>query len=257
MDVTSAAAINSYMQWWSNAGYDVPANDGPCNWLADQRGSAGSTPVAVARSESPSQSDDAPQPIAHPKQDGLADALAAIPDLASFDLWLHQAALPGRAWSDRIVLPTGSGNASLMILADVPDLEDIEAGALFSGEAGRLLDAMLAAIDLTRENCRIGSIAFTRPIGGQLDDAHKGLLKAIAQRHIALANPAKLLLLGQQSCLIMTGQPIPPDGKGQREINHCGAMTAAFAAHHPRLLIARPQLKRPAWEALKRLKEIV
>lgn len=141
-----------------------------------------------------------------------------------------------------------------MLLSDVPDAADIEAEGLFSGKQGQLLDAMLAAIGLTRAMCRIGSIAVTRPIGGRIDGAAAKALTSIARHHVALARPKVLLLLGQQSAQLIAEESIPSMPR-QQDLNHSGVSVASFAIHHPRLLLERPLLKRPVWEVLKRVRE--
>ncbi len=152
------------------------------------------------------------------------------------------------------VLPTGPAAAPLMLIADVPDSADIEAGRLLSGAQGRLIDAMLAAIGLTRDTCRIASIGLTRPVGGRLDGADAERLVAIARHHVALVQPKAVLLLGQQSAQLIAGEAISPTPR-QHSLNHDGVKTASFAIHHPRLMLERPLLKRPAWEILKRVRE--
>lgn len=243
MIAAGAQAITSYLDWWSAAGLIDAVDDAPCSWLAPpaERGMPLAT-VAIKRPAAPTATTHSAEP-----------QLPA--DLAAFDAWLADSAnLPGADWSARRLLPTGPASAPLMLLTDVPDPADIDAGALFSGKQGQLVDAMLAAIGLTRAACRIGSVALTRPVGGRIDGAAATRLSAIARHHIGLAAPQALLLLGQQSAQLVAETAIPasPD---QRDLNHNGVTTASFAIHHPRLLLERPLLKRPAWETLKRIRE--
>lgn len=241
-------AIKSYVGWWAEAGLIAAVSDEPFNWLAP-----------VERAE-PQQSSPNPAKVAAPVSASIRPAAAstasALPTkLVAFDSWLSETTdLPGHDWSIRRVLPTGPADAPLMLLADAPDPADIEAGQLFSGAQGRLVDAMLTAIGLSRDACRIGSIALTRPIGGRLDGSDADSLTAVARRHVALAKPRALLLVGQQSAQLVAGEGISPSPR-QLEFNHDGVTVAAFAIHHPRLLLERPLLKRPAWEVLKRVRE--
>lgn len=243
MIAAGAQAITSYLDWWSAAGLTDAVDDAPCAWLAPpvERGMPLAT-VAIQRS------------VAAPVAPQSAEAPLPA-DLAAFDAWLADAAdLPGADWSARRILPAGPAAAPLMLLADVPEPADIEAGQLFSGKQGQLVDAMLAAIGLSRAQCRIGSVALTRPVGGRIDGAAAPRLSALARHHVALAAPRALLLLGQQSAQLVAQSAIPatPD---KQDLNHNGVTTAAFAIHHPRLLLERPLLKRPAWETLKHIRE--
>ena len=61
----------------------------------------------------------------------------------------------------------GEAGAPLMLLTAWPEIDDQRDGVLFSGPAGALLDAMLRAIGLTRDQCYVASLAVTRPPGGR------------------------------------------------------------------------------------------
>lgn len=238
--------IKSAMDWWADAGLVDAVADRPFDWLAPVERAMPVTSVAIERS--------LPVTAMTVRKDEPKDFV--LPGtLAAFDAWLAASPdLPGRDWSMRPVLPAGPAAAALMLIADVPDPADIEAGRLFSGGQGRLLDAMVASIGLTRDTCRVASIAVTRPLGGRLDGANADKLVGIARHHIALVQPKVLLLLGQQSAQLIAGEAISPT-PCQHSLNHDGVKTAAFAIHHPRLLLERPLLKRPAWEVLKRVRE--
>jgi DNA polymerase len=79
----------------------------------------------------------------------------------------------------------------------------------------------------------------------------------IARHHVALVQPKILILLGPQLCQLVSGRTIVPATEDQPIINHIAPKTDAFAVHHPRMLIERPQLKRHAWEVLKRVRELI
>ena len=239
-------AIKSSLDWWADAGLVDAVSDQPCNWLAPAERAIPLASVAIERPAAPPVSS---SPVAQPVD-------AVLPDtLPQFDAWLADSpALPGTDWSMRRLLPTGPADSPLMLLSDVPDPADIEAERLFSGKQGQLLDAMLAAVGMARDVCRVGSIALTRPVGGRIDEAASQALTAITRHHIALARPKALLLLGQQSAQLVAEETIAPVPR-QRLFNHNGVTVALFAIHHPRLLLERPLLKRPAWEVLKRVRE--
>jgi DNA polymerase len=257
-----SSVISSYLDWWAGAGLSDSVSDEVMDWLAPVAPRSAATTPSVSRETA--VINDAGSairevgPLKSPVGLGSNTATASgLPsDLADFDAWLATRPTQlGAIWSEAPVLPQGPANAPLMILSDTPDVDDSVAGHLFAGAQGRLLDAMLAAIGLSREMVRIGSIAFTRPPAGRIEGADSVLLLTVARHHIALARPRKLLLLGQQTCSLLTGEVVPPDGLGQRQINLLGGMKTVTAIHHPRLLLKQPLLKRPAWTALKPLKE--
>jgi uracil-DNA glycosylase len=238
--------VDSMIDWWTEAGLVDPVKDEPCAWLQPLRTEAVQSVLASPTTR-------APQPPATPEvamPRNLPDSLPA------FEAWLRDdPALVGGLWSHQRILPLGPENAPLMVLSDMPDVDDFAAGHLLAGPIGELFDAMLAAIGLQRSTLRLASVALTRPAGGRWDDGSTNALRDIALHHIALAKPQRLLLLGQQTCRLLTGDDVPADGHGLRNINHYGVTTAAVAIHHPRLLLTRQALKRGAWTALKQLRE--
>lgn len=236
------SVIDSYLGWWREAGFVDAVGDAPHDWFAKPAVARAVEPARLERRTTP------PSPAPRVPAAAAPKSLALPDNIAAFDQWIATAAtIPGAEWSKRC-LPTGPADASLMILADVPDPEDVAAGELFSGASGRLLDAMLGAIGRSRSDVRIASIALTRPVAGRIDGPEASALIGIARHHVALVQPRHLLLLGQQASILFTAE-------NQPDVNQDGITMVTLAIHHPRLLIERPTLKRQAWEVLKILKE--
>lgn len=258
--------ISSYLDWWSDAGLTEAVADAPCDWLTAPQQAA---PIHAMPPQMAQAGGDAaaPQPQIR-SQTAAGQAASALPSAAftlpktlpdslpEFDAWAAETAdLPGAQWSAKRCMPTGPAGAPLMIIADCPDVDDLETGQLLSGSSGRLLDAMVRAIGMERANLRLASIALTRPPAGRIDAEAVAPLRQMMLHHIALAKPQRILILGQQTNQIVCETIIAPDGHGQQDINHFGGITTAYAVHHPRLLLERPLLKRAAWVTLKRIKD--
>jgi DNA polymerase len=235
---------DSLISWWADAGLIDAVQDDPAIWLSAPTTAAVVEPARSAASPASRPTAVAPAPIVFPN------------NLAAFDAWLKDAPhVPGGSWSAARILPTGAAQARLMVIADMPDVSDLTANHLLAGEVGVLFDAMLAAIHLNRSMLRLASIAITRPVGATWDEETATALRAMTLHHITLAQPQRLLLLGQTTCHLLSGENVPADGQGLRNINHYGGTTAAVAIHHPRTLLRQPSLKRAAWTALKQLRE--
>jgi uracil-DNA glycosylase len=246
------STIDSYLGWWEDAGLTDPVQEDGAIWLQS------AAPVAAPQPEPKRAA--APLPSAEARVSAPPPAAfdhSALPgDLISFDQWLsNDPALPGAHWSAQRIAPAGPAAAPLMVISDMPDADDLAAGHLLAGAVGELFDAMLGAIGHQRAASRLASIALTHAPGGRWDDETAGALRTIMLHHIRLAAPARLLLLGQQTCRLLTGDDVPAEGHGLRNINHYGATVAAVAIHHPRLLLNRQALKRGAWTALKQFRE--
>lgn len=251
--------IDSHAAWWALAGVETLVGEEPVNWLAAP------APVpqpAMPRSEAPRLTE--PRVAARP-----ADALdTAVPpivpaslaplampsDWDAFQTWLaHDAAVPGTQWYSRRILPQGQQGAALMVLSLCPEMDDDQAGALHSGKPGALLDAMLRAIGVTRDQCYLASMALTRPPGGRIDDHDMAMLSPLLWHHLRLARPARLLLFGTDLARIVAATDIA-GARGQLlDINQNGVIVEAVVTQHPLLLVDRPARKAAAWDSLKRL----
>ena len=93
----------------------------------------------------------------------------ALPDtLAAFEAWRVGPEAPEAGWPGRPIGAQGSAQSGLMILVDLPDREDSDAGVLLSGAVGRLFDRMLAAIGRDRASIYLASVCATRPGAGRI-----------------------------------------------------------------------------------------
>ncbi|MEQ1687283.1 MAG: uracil-DNA glycosylase family protein [Sphingopyxis sp.] len=240
---TQKQIISSYLGWWQDAGQIDAISDHAQPW--------------IEQSDSTRARPDAPAPFS--AAPALLDTQAHMPaTLEAFDTWLREPGnVPFSHWSMRTTLPVGPENPDIMLLTACPEEADIAASSLFSGAHGALLDAMLNAIGLERDRQRLASLAFTRPPTSQLSDDQAQTLMRIAHHHIALAQPKVLILVGQQICRIYSDQNSVPAAETQPLFNHISSKTNLFAIHAMRMLIERVQLKRHAWEVLKRVRELI
>lgn len=221
-----AAAAAALIDWWVDAGADTAVGDATRDWL-----------------RAPTSSPPAVQAVAIPQVETL-DALRS--ELATLKA-------PGAG--ARRVMPAGSAGAPVMLMTDLPAPEDLEEEQLFAGTCGRLLDAMLAAIGLGRDGVYIASVSPWRPASSRLDAAARALLGPVARRHVALAEPRVLLLLGDCATAVLLEEDCAAARGRLHELNHARGSTRALATLHPRTLLAQPALKAESWRDLRLLKE--
>ncbi len=137
-----------------------------------------------------------------------------------------------------------------MILTDMP--EDA-GGALLSGPAGRLLDAMLTAIGANRESAYLAPYAAARPLTGRIPAEDEARLDALARHHIALAAPTRLILLGQATKRVLSTTSRSDCGNSGCDSNHGDGNKKVVAIDTPRFLLKRPIAKSEAWKQLLHL----
>jgi uracil-DNA glycosylase len=251
--IAAKSLIDSHASWWALAGYDTVIGEEPVDWLA---------PPAPAPTLAPPPQDNvqrnrpAPDPVAPPPPAAPPPlAPLAIPDeWAAFHNWLAEhPAVPGTRWNQRRILPQGNAGAPLMVFSLCPEIADEEHGALHSGPAGQLLDAMLRAIGMARGDCYLASLALTRPPGGRIDETELTALAPLLWHHLRLARPQRLLIFGTDLARMIAATDVSAARGTKLFINQDGSKVEAVATQHPLLLLDRPARKAAAWDSLKLL----
>ena len=161
-------------------------------------------------------------------------------------------------WETRtnVVFGVGKRNAEVLFIGEGPgEQEDLQAEP-FVGRAGKLLDDMLAMIDLSRSSVYIANIVKCRPPNnrdplGLEKDACMPWLRAQAK----LINPKIIVCLGR----IAAAEIIRPDFKisqehGQWTIKNGIRMTALY---HPAALLRDPRRRPETFEDLKELQRVI
>ncbi|MGA8170492.1 MAG: uracil-DNA glycosylase family protein, partial [Methylocystis sp.] len=144
----------------------------------------------------------------------------------------------------------------LMALDYAPGEAEERGGEPFSGDEARLLDAMMAAIGENRETAYYAYFSPWRPAGGQKLAPHvAAALAPFARRHVELAKPKALLLLGDETTKIMLGvnEPAPRLYARRFDVHFGGESVAVFPAPGLSAMLRTNALKRAAWRALRAL----
>jgi DNA polymerase len=138
-----------------------------------------------------------------------------------------------------------------MLLSDSPALEDVAAGQPIGGEAWKLTERMLAAIGIKADQAYSASLSCFHSPGARMSPADRDACAEIARRHIALAKPKRLLLLGDGPSQALLGKPLPLARGHVHKVE--GVRTVV--TFHPRHLVKRPLDKSQAWKDLLLLTE--
>lgn len=211
----------------------------------------------------PKPAPEAPPPI--PQQEevdavGIARATAA----GAGDLAALAAAMEAfehcelKRGARSFVFSDGNPTARVMIIGEAPGREEDRAGKPFVGRAGQLLDRMLAAIDLDRAAADpahavyITNVLPWRPPSNRTPDKDEiAMMLPFLERHIALANPDVIVLMGNTPCQALLGKTGITRMRGQ----WAKVMgRPALPMFHPAYLLRNPAAKREAWADLLDLK---
>ncbi|MFK7754789.1 MAG: uracil-DNA glycosylase family protein [Sedimentitalea sp.] len=172
------------------------------------------------------------------------------PDLASL-----QAAMAGfehcelKKGARNLVFSDGVPGARVMIIGEAPGRDEDREGRPFVGRAGQLLDRMLGAIGLSRaESVYITNVLPWRPPQNRdPKPAEIAMMQPFLERHVTLAKPEVLVLMGNISCQAALGKRGITRLRGQWG----DAMgRPAMAMFHPAYLLRTPTAKRESWADL-------
>lgn len=165
-----------------------------------------------------------------------------------------------RETATNLVFSDGSPDSGLMFVGEAPGAEEDRLGRPFVGQSGQLLDRMLGSIGLNRErgDFYITNILPWRPPGNRTPtDAEIALFLPFVLRHIALARPRHLVLLGGVSAkaLLRVKEGITRlRGRWHRIAIEGLGEVPALATLHPAYLLRTPAAKRDAWADLLMLR---
>ncbi|WP_294122450.1 uracil-DNA glycosylase family protein [Sphingomonas sp.] len=223
LQVIDRDAADSLINWWLDAGVDVAVGDQPRDWLGRNK-PVKAEPAIVANVSEPNP-----------------ETLAALRD------WLaNSAQLPLASASARRILPHGPDEAAIMLLSDAPALEDLASGQPIGGDAWALALKMLAAIGIDAEHAYSASLSCIHSPGTRMSEKDRAECAEIARRHISLAKPKKLLLLGDGPCKALLSEPLT---RARGRVHRIEGIRTV-ATFHPRWLLQRPSDKALAWRDL-------
>ena len=228
-DQIGVAEARSALAWWLDAGVDVAIQDEPRDWLAPL--------VPKAR-----VAEAAPPNIVEPAHETLEE----LRDWLSSSMQLPLASATAKR-----IMPHGPVDAAVMLLSDAPTSEDFMSGQPIGGEAWELAKRMLAAIRIPVEQAYSASLSCLHLPGTRMSPADREACAEIARKHIKLARPERLLLLGDGPAQALLGKPLPQARGHVHKVE--GVRTVA--TFHPRALINQPSNKSLAWKDLLLLME--
>ena len=243
------------LAWQHDLGATEAVTDSPINRYdtADGPRPQSATPAALPQVQPRSA------PVAVPSAEDpvlIARAMAAratsLDALADIQASYEHCDL--RKGARSFVFADGRPGARVMILGEAPGRDEDLQGKPFVGRAGQLLDRMLTAIGLSRSHpdprhaVYITNILPWRPPGNRdPEPAEIAMMMPFVERHIALAAPDILVLMGNIPCAALLGQRGITRLRGQWSQ---AAGLPVLAMFHPAYLLRNPPAKREAWADL-------
>ncbi|MBR9650762.1 uracil-DNA glycosylase [Thalassovita aquimarina] len=250
LDFHTAKAL---LEWQIELG----ADEALCEAPVDRYALEAEKPKAKPKAQAPH-----PAAVKQAEVDPVSEARAAARSVQ--DLKALRAAMEAfdhcelKRGARQLVFSDGNPAARVMIIGEAPGRDEDREGRPFVGRAGQLLDRMLAAIGLDRKSDQAESAVYITnvlpwrpPQNRDPKPDEIAMLLPFLERHVALANPDFLILMGNISCQAALGK------RGITRLR--GQWTEAFGKpaipmFHPAYLLRTPQAKREAWADLLEIK---
>jgi uracil-DNA glycosylase len=145
----------------------------------------------------------------------------------------------------QVVFGAGNPRADLMFVGEAPGFHEDKQGVPFVGQAGKLLDGLLAGVELRREDVYIANVLKCRPPGNR--DPQQDEIEACEPhlfRQIELIEPKVIATLGNFATKLLSGRPlgITRVHGHEQELTIAGRNLLLYPLYHPAAALYTPAM---------------
>jgi len=218
-----------------------------------EAGSAGFQPD-VAQAPSPAHRDvgaiiTSPEPILNAEPMDPAKALRIIRKELGEDCTRCKLHTLGRK---QIVFGVGNPRADLMFIGEGPGADEDIQGEPFVGRAGQLLNKMIEAMGLQRDDVYIANVVKCRPPGNRTPERDEcETCMPFLMRQVEVVNPKAIVALGAVAAKNLLQMNDSMANLRSRSYDFRGAKL--FVTYHPAFLLRDPRQKVEAWKDLQQV----
>ena len=156
----------------------------------------------------------------------------------------------------QVVFGIGDPNADLMFVGEAPGYHEDQQGKPFVGQAGKLLDKLLAGIGLERDQVYVANVLKCRPPGNR--DPQPDEIEACEShlfRQISLIEPKVVATLGNFATKLLSGKPtgITRVHGAEQETRLGGRRVLLYPLYHPAAALYTPAMLKVLEEDFARL----
>ena len=150
----------------------------------------------------------------------------------------------------QIVFGVGNPKAELMFIGEAPGADEDQQGEPFVGRAGQLLNNMIKAMGLRREDVYIANIIKCRPPGNRTPERDEcETCSPFLMRQIAVIKPKAIVALGAVAAKTLLAINAPMSEFRGRWFDFRGTKLAV--TYHPAFLLRDPRQKKETWKDLQ------
>jgi uracil-DNA glycosylase len=156
------------------------------------------------------------------------------------------------------VFGVGRRDAELLVIGEAPGADEDRQGEPFVGRAGQLLNAMLRAIGLPRNEVYIANILKCRPPNNRdPQPAEASTCTPYLARQIALVRPRAILAVGRIAAQWLLQSDAPIGRLRGRVFRYGDSGTPLIVTYHPAYLLRTPLAKATAWTDLVMVRDML
>jgi uracil-DNA glycosylase family 4 len=160
--------------------------------------------------------------------------------------------------SQNLVLGDGNFNSPIMLISEAPGIEEDKSNTTFKGEVGELLNKMLLAIEIKKQNIYSSyAINFRPPEDRKPTSQEIKRYSIFLKEHIAIIDPKIIILMGGSAMEALTGinSKISSERGKWKEVILKSKTYPVMITFNPSYLIRFPENKKFSWEDLKKIKQ--
>ena len=160
--------------------------------------------------------------------------------------------------SQNLVLGDGNINSPIMLIGEAPGTEEDKSGITFRGEVGELLDKMLLAIGIKRQDIYSSyAINFRPPEDRKPTSQEIKRYSFFLKKHVSIINPKIVILMGSTAMEAVTGinNKISSERGKWKEMILKNKTFPLMITFNPSYLIRFPENKKYSWIDLKEIKK--
>ena len=160
----------------------------------------------------------------------------------------------------QVVFGAGNPHADLMFVGEAPGFHEDKQGVPFVGQAGKLLDKLLAGIGITREDVFVANVLKCRPPGNR--DPQQDEIESCEPhlfRQIELIEPKVIATLGNFATKLLSGRPlgITRVHGQEQELTIAGRSVLLYPIYHPAAALYTPAMLKVLEADFARLPELI
>ena len=160
--------------------------------------------------------------------------------------------------ANQLVFSDGNFRSKIMLVGEGPGQKEDEIGKPFMGDAGKLLNKMLAAIDIKRESIYITNVVNYRPPNNRKPTtAEINKYSKFLYEHISIIDPKILIIMGSTAMEALIGNnfKISKERGIWKDIIIKGKTYLSIVTFHPAYLLRQPDQKKYSWIDLKEIRK--